>query len=386
MSGSHSDGLSAAISLTAEPPLIRRATADGILTFVNDAYCASLGLSRYELLGRSFWTFIPGHEHVRVLRYFADLTPLESVGSIAHLVHTDAGYERIHRWIDFGRFDAQGHAIEWLSTGEEVAASPKTAAKVGSADEISHHVHQDLEVLGPIAPLGVLAGSLAHELDQPLTIIARNTEAVLQALDSKRPDIDEARDLLQDIVDDSRHACALTRQFVATHRQGPTRPRFVDVNAVAANVVRQLMRRESTTPINIELQLTPGLPVVLGDPNQIHQVILNLLANACESVAASDLPSPRRHVVVRTERRIGELCVSVIDRGRGITSGEVERIFEPFYTTQGQGMGLGLALCHTIVALHQGRMHVEQNENGGATFSFTLRIADVAARAATTSR
>lgn len=386
MPRAHIGDPSAAPAHMTERTLIRRATADGILTFVNDAYCVALGRSRQELLGRSFWSFIPGHEHVRVLGYFAHLTPLEPVGSIAHIVHTDTGHETIQRWTDFGRFDAQGHAIEWLSVGAEVAGHRDLAAKVESTDEINHGLQQDVEVLSPMATLGVLAGSLAHELNQPLTSIAVNTAVAIQALESKRPDIDEAREVLQDIVDDSRHACALMRQFVGALTERPAPGRSLDVNAVAANVVRQLLRRDSTVPINIELQLTPGLPMVLGDPARIQQVILNLLVNACESVAGGDLPASRRHVTVRTERRIGEVCVSIIDHGHGIGPAEATHVFDPFYTTKPQRMGLGLTLCRTIVALHRGRMHVAQSENEGVTFSFTLKVADVAARAAGASR
>jgi PAS domain S-box-containing protein len=388
MSGGHIDDLSTAIAEMMERPLVCRANADGILTFVNDAYCEALRRSRQELLGRSFWTFIPDHEHARIRRYLAHLTPAEPVGTIAHLVHTDTGHEWIQRWIDFARFDPHGRAIEWLSIGDHPIDTRDGSTAVESFEPgelTAQGLRQGVEELRPMGTLGELAGSLAHELNQPLTSISANAHLAIEFLHAERPDLEEAREALQEISEDSRCAGMLMRQFVESIKdRRPSRSRL-DVNVIAAAVVRRLLRRDRPSSITIELQLAPGLPAVLGDPLQIQQVIVNLLVNARESVTAKDLPASHRHIILRTERRCGEVCVSVIDRGPGVSPEDVGRIFEPFYTTKSDGMGLGLAISRKIVALHRGRMDVQRNQDGGATFSFTLKTIEAVACTGTSS-
>jgi C4-dicarboxylate-specific signal transduction histidine kinase len=381
MSGRCINDSPTAVAEVMERPLICRADGEGILTFVNDAYCEAFGRSRQELLGCSFWTLIPNHEHARIRQHLAHLTPAEPAGTIAHLIHADTGHEWIQRWIDFGRFDPQGRVVEWLSIGVHSTGTRELAGGE-SVEAITRDLRQEVDALGAMGTLGVLAGSIAHELNQPLSSIAANAHSAIQALEAERPDVDGMREALQDIGEDTRRAGILMRQFVeCVKHQRPSLGRL-DVNVIAADVVRRLLRRDRSPAITIELQLAPGLPAVLGNPVQIEQVIMNLLVNACESVMASDLSAARRNIVLRTDRRCDEVCVSVIDRGRGVSPEEVQRIFEPFYTTKGHGMGLGLAISRRIVTLHHGRMYVERNEDGGATFAFTLRAVAAVRRAA----
>lgn len=144
----------------------------------------------------------------------------------------------------------------------------------------------------------------------------------------------------------------------------------LDLNTVAADVIRLVSRQPRARGIVIELQLAAGLPRVSGDRIQLQQVVLNLLLNACD--AANEKGARARRVVVRTESHAETVSLSVIDSGVGIPPEDVSRVFEPFYTTKTHGTGLGLAISRTILTLHGGRLRGLHNQDGGMTFTFTL--------------
>jgi len=214
-----------------------------------------------------------------------------------------------------------------------------------------------------------MAAALAHELNQPLTAILSNAHAGERYLTRAEPPLDEIREILQDVVGDARRAGEVIQRLRSLLRKEETRFLPLDVNQVTREVAALLRTDAVLRDLVIDVDLAPDLPSVRGDRVQIQQVLLNLLLNGMEAVGSH---GEGRRVVIRTLQADGAVCVSVRDQGPGIPGDMLSRIFETFYTTKPDGMGMGLAISHSIVEAHGGRIWAENNPDRGATFWFTL--------------
>ena len=178
------------------------------------------------------------------------------------------------------------------------------------------------------------------------------------------------RDILTDIAEDDKRASEVINGLRALLRKGEVQYLPLDLNEVAGNVLRLIRSDLSSRSVTVITDLAAGLPLVEGDRVQLQQVMLNLVMNGCE--AMDDVPTARV-LTVRTSGTLeGGVEVSVADRGSGIPQENLEGIFEPFVSTKAEGMGLGLAVCRTIVAAHNGRLWATNNADRGATIRFTL--------------
>jgi PAS domain S-box-containing protein len=230
---------------------------------------------------------------------------------------------------------------------------------------------QLLTHLTRVATLGELSGALAHELSQPLTSILSNAQAAQRFSAGDAVDLDEVRDILSDIVDDGRRAGAVIRRWRTLLRRGETLLQPLDLNEVTSEVLRLAHNELIAHGVTVAAQLTPGLPAVRGDRVGLQQVLLNLIVNACDAMKLNE-PARRHLTVVTGPDADGAVQVAVADRGDGIPADKIERVFEPFFTTKEHGLGLGLAICRSIVAAHGGRLWVTNNADRGATFRFAL--------------
>ncbi len=224
--------------------------------------------------------------------------------------------------------------------------------------------------------MGQLASSLAHELNQPLAIILTNAQAAQRLLAQNPPDLNEVRDILSDIVEEDRRAGDVIKRLRALLKHGePTRSPLALNEAIEE--VLQLLRSDLLgRGISVARELPADLPLVLADRIPIEQVILNLILNACEAMAAN-APGDRRLTVYNC--RDGEaVYFGVRDTGCGLPA-DPETVFNAFYTTKPNGLGMGLAICRTIVAAHGGRLWAQRNPERGATFCFSLPILEGAA-------
>jgi PAS domain S-box-containing protein len=232
---------------------------------------------------------------------------------------------------------------------------------------------QQLALLGRAAVLGELSGALAHELNQPLTSILGNAEAALQMLMRDPADIPEIRNILRDIIQDDVRAAEVIQRLRSMLARGEIQRQPVDMNQVVREVLDLTRSDLITRGVSVGMQLDANLTAVLADRVQMQQVVLNLIVNACE--AMTDVPHGERRLTIATrvadDRSFIECSVS--DRGSGVAEGEEERIFQPFVTTKKHGLGLGLAICRSIVEAHGGRLWAESSAEG-AMFRFTARI------------
>jgi len=231
---------------------------------------------------------------------------------------------------------------------------------------------RDMERLTRIGMLGEVAAGIAHELNQPLTAILSNAQAARRFLALKNPDLDEIREIVDDIIADDKRAGSVIHGLRAMFNRDETLPDAAHVNDAVRLVSDILAGEMRTKNVLLETELARKLPAVIGDDVQIQQVLMNLILNAMR--AMNDTPDHARRIVVRTVPTDGEVLISVADTGPGISTDALPRLFEPFYTMQQDGLGVGLAICSRIVERHGGRIWAEANSDAGATFNFTLPI------------
>jgi len=286
-----------------------------------------------------------------------------------------------HRRLEFSREAPEG--LLWYEISIERLHRPEGGAVLTRSDITAHknavaqarEQRQQLAHLGRAAVLGELSGAFAHELAQPLTSILGNAEAALELLPPDTPRLSEIRDMLRDIIKDDVRAADVIRRLRSMLTQGEIQRRPVDLNQVVREMLSLARSDLITRNVSVVTQLDPDAGLVLADPVQLQQVLLNLIVNACEAMSGS--PPSQRCLRIAT-RPVDEgrtLECSVADRGCGIPAGDTERIFQPFVTTKKQGLGLGLAICRSIIEAHGGKLWAENGTGGhGATFRFTARI------------
>ena len=234
----------------------------------------------------------------------------------------------------------------------------------------------ELAHLSRVNLLGELSGSLAHELNQPLMAILSNAQAAQRYLERGDFDIDELREILKDIVSEDRRAGEVIHRLRLLLKKGQVQQHRLQANEVVEEVLKLVHSDLIHHDVTVETDLASNLPVVNGDRVQLQQVVLNLVINACD--AMNNVPREDRKLLLRTLlSQDGHTLVRVSDRGCGIAPDKLESVFEPFYSTKPQGMGLGLAVCRTIIAAHAGRLWVTNNSDRGVTFHVALpAIAD----------
>jgi signal transduction histidine kinase len=228
-----------------------------------------------------------------------------------------------------------------------------------------------------ISTMGQLATSLAHELNQPLTAILANAQTVQEWLARPSPDLAEIRETVDDIVTEAMRASEVIRRMRGLLKKGELRSDAVDFNEVVREVTRLIANAALLRGASIEPDLSPALPRVRGDAVQFQQVLLNLLVNGLHAVA--EQPPPRRRVIVRTASRDGGVEVCVQDTGKGIAESDLQQIFALFYSTKGEGLGVGLSISRSIVEAYGGRIWAENDPDGGAIFRIRLPAGPTAA-------
>jgi signal transduction histidine kinase len=194
-----------------------------------------------------------------------------------------------------------------------------------------------------------------------------NSEAALRLLTSQPPRVGELREVLNDIRSDNRRAGDVVHRMRTLLKKSGTRFERVDVNDTVIEVIELIKGSARGRGITIDLQLAADVQPVFADRVQLQQVILNLLMNACDAVQTEE--KAFRHVSLKTARREHEAVVEVRDEGAGLSDAELPLVFEPFYTTKRDGMGLGLSICRAIVRTHGGMLEAVRNPDRGMTFT-----------------
>jgi PAS domain S-box-containing protein len=266
------------------------------------------------------------------------------------------------------------HVFSSLGALAEAVSSHVDVTERKRAQEEHERLRQleaDLAQMNRLNMMGELAGSLAHEVKQPIAAARNNASAALNFLDRQPPELGEATEALDCIVNDADRAGHIIDRIRDQIKKAPPQKRRFDLNE-AINEVIVLARTEiAKNGVSVDTQLTEGALSVEGDRVQLQQVVLNLIMNAVD--AMSSVEAGTRELLISTGKTQAiAIFVAVRDSGPGIDPEHVERVFEAFYTTKSGGVGMGLSICRSIVEAHGGRLWAEANEPRGAVFQFTL--------------
>jgi PAS domain S-box-containing protein len=334
------------------------ANTDGYFLRLNPSWERILGHTREELMGKRFFDFIHPEDLDRTHKA---VSILASQQKPLHFGNRYRCKDGTYRW------------LEWTATpaGDLIYAAAHDVTE-RLKEEVEARQHRDeLAHVTRIAMMGELTTALAHEINQPLTAILSNAEAAQRFLSQASPDISEVRQILEDIVRDDRRANDVVRKVRALVKKEKLRDEPLDLNEVIGVVV-DLIRAESLLQgLSIATDLSPRLVAIHGDGVQLQQVILNLILNGVAAMRNS--PSGQRKIIVRTAMLDSRTVKAfVTDFGTGIDERHIDRLFEPFYTTKPEGLGMGLSISQTIIKAHGGTMEARNNREGGATFAFTL--------------
>jgi signal transduction histidine kinase len=219
---------------------------------------------------------------------------------------------------------------------------------------------------------GELTASIAHEINQPLGSILTNTETAQVILRSPKPDIGEVLEILDDILQDDRRATEVIRRMRSLLKKAPFELKDLDFNNVVRDTVEFLSALAVGRKVQLVSRITPDALPILGDRIQLQQVILNLVVNGID--AMRDTSSENRIISIRTSRIDNFAQLSVSDRGPGIPEDKLKGVFEPFYTSKAEGMGMGLSIAHTIIEAHNGQIWAKNRDHGGASFRIKLPL------------
>jgi PAS domain S-box-containing protein len=346
------------------PGLVWSTLPDGSAEFLNQRWLEYTGLPPEEGLDWGGKLALHPEDRERFITEWqrALLTgqPLESE---ARLQRADGEYRSLLiRAVPV--YDEQGQVQKWYGACTDIEDRRR-------AEEVSRKAQAELAQITRVVTMGELAASIAHEVNQPLAAIVNNASACLRWLGGAAPNLAEANQAAQRIIRDGTRAgevISRTRAFLRKTVLSRTR---LDINQIIHEVLLLTQSEARAKKVTIRLDLAT-LPTVMGESVQLQQVVLNLVVNGIEAMTSS--PTTPRELWI-TSRLLPEekILVGIRDTGVGIDPGELERVFDAFYTTKPQGLGMGLAISRSIVEDHGGRLWAEPNEGPGTTFQFTLR-------------
>jgi signal transduction histidine kinase len=350
---------------------------------------ADIAIWEWDIVKDEFWTsdrcrtrlVMPESERLDYKRFLQLLHPedREPVSqALAACIAGDGNYNGEHRvalpngevrWITaMGRveYDATGKPLRVRGVSVDVT-------RLKQAELLIHQQRDELMRVSRIAMLGEFSALLAHELNQPLAAIMCDAEVAQHHLSGDTPNLREARKILGEIVAADRRATEIIQGLRRLYRQDSVSLKPLDLSALVRDLLRLLRRDIAKWHVGLSTELARELPAVQGDSVQLQQVLLNLVTNACHAMADTEPKS--RKLLVRTHASPEGVRVTVADRGPGIPPENLPRIFDSFYTTSPEGMGLGLTACRAIIDAHHGKLWAENNSDGGASFHFLLPAA-----------
>lgn len=346
------------------PALAWSARPDGSAEFFSDHFLAYVGLPAEQMLGWEWKEVIHPDDLKRLVTFW------QSVLVAGKPDETEARLRRFdgeYRWFLFRAnpmLDASGKVIKWYGINTDIHDRKQ-------AEEAVSKAQHELANVARVTSLGVLTASIAHEVNQPLAGIITNAGTCLRMLTAEPPNIEGALETARRTIRDGKRAADVITRLRTLYVRKDPQLEPLDLNDAAREVVSLCIGELQRNRVTLHQQLAEGLPAVDGDRIQIQQVILNLLRNASDAMCAMDEHS--RELLIRTELDdAGSVRLSVSDTGVGLTSQAVQKIFEPFYTTKTDGMGIGLSVSRSIIEAHHGRLWATPNAGPGVTFTFCL--------------
>jgi two-component system sensor kinase FixL len=347
------------------PNLIFAKDRDSRFTLVNQAVADLYGTTVDALVGKTHSDLSANAEEIEQFRR-VDLEVMNTRHEqfIAEEAITDAqGRVRWLQTVKRPLIDADGNANQILGSAVDITRRREVELEVAQQrNELAH--------LSRVTILGEMSGSLAHELNQPLTAILCNAQAAQRFLSRRDVDLDEVRAILTDIVSEDKRAGEIISGLRQLLKKDEARYQPLDLNDVVRDVMKLVRSDMLNSGVTAAVEFASPLPPVRGDRVQLQQVLLNLIVNGCD--AMSDSPPGQRLLLVSTSAEGPVPAVTVVDKGRGVSPEDLQRIFEPFYTTKTKGLGLGLSVSRSIIEAHGGTLSTMPNATRGMRFQFTV--------------
>jgi C4-dicarboxylate-specific signal transduction histidine kinase len=273
--------------------------------------------------------------------------------------------------MSLGRKQVQPFTDRQISLCGDFAAQATIALESTRRERQYREMQSELAHANRVATMGQLAASIAHEIKQPIATASTNAAAALRFLNKNPPDVAEVRAALACIVDDTVRASDVVDRIGSLIKKAPTRKEVVDLNSAILEVTALSHSEAVKADVTVDTKLAGELPRIQGDRVQLQQVMLNLIVNAIQSM--SGVEDGNRELQISTVSIEPEgVCVAVRDTGHGLRPESLPRLFEPFYTTKPDGMGMGLSICRSIIEAHGGRLWATRCEPRGALFQFTI--------------
>jgi signal transduction histidine kinase len=273
--------------------------------------------------------------------------------------------------ITLARKQVQPFTDKQISLFGDFAAQAAIALESTRRERQYREMQSELAHANRVATMGQLTASIAHEIKQPIATARNNARAALNFLDKSPPDVAEVREALICIVNDADRAGDVVDRIRSLINKAPPRKEVVDLNAAILEVTALTHGEAIKTGVTVDTQLARELPRIQCDRVQLQQVMLNLIYNAIQSMRGIEDGNRELHISTVSIEPEG-VCVAVRDTGYGLRPESLPRLFEPFYTTKPDGMGMGLSICRSIVEAHGGRLWATRCEPRGALFQFTI--------------
>ena len=285
-------------------------------------------------------------------------------------------YDYENRWLTPSgltkHLHVRAHRVRFDSGDDEIVGALIDVSEARQAQEALHAAQTALAHAARVATLGEMSASIAHEVNQPLAGIVTNGEAGLRWLNRKEPELGEVRSAMERMIRDGKRASQVVERLRALARKAPAQTMPLDLNEVITEGAALLQREIQNHRIVLQLDLARDLPPVLAGRVELQQVVINLMMNGMQAMEpVTDRP---RRLVVRSSRHDDEVLVSVRDTGVGIDPDNIDRLFNAFFTTRANGMGMGLSIGRSIVESYGGRIWASNNDGPGTTFQFALPL------------
>ncbi len=340
--------------------LVCRFRPDGTLTFANGAYCRFFGYAREKIIGRKFFDFVPEEHREAAIEYVTLLNKERRPLTVEHEVILPDGNIGWQHWADYPVVGRDGEVTEFQGIGRDIT-DRKRAEEANL--KLAHATR--------LAMVGELTAMVVHELSQPLSAMQCNARAAELMLENPNPPPTEVlRQILEEIQRDNRRASQSVRRMRTLLRVRKLELTSLNLTELVAEVLQIASREAARRRVQIKTEGDGDCSPVKGDRVHLQQVLLNLILNGMDAMA--NTPESKRNLLIRMSQNGHGVEVAISDAGQGIALDRLPHIFDSFFTTKEEGLGLGLSISKWIIEAHRGRIRAENNANGGATFRFTL--------------
>jgi PAS domain S-box-containing protein len=349
------------------PGLTWKADAEGNITFWSQSFLEYGGATIDDILGYRFMNYLHPDDHERVLEVWNGILRSGTQGESEVRIRRADGQYRWFLWRASPFFDGAGNVTQWFGINVDIENRKR-------AEENLRQSQNELAHVTRMTTMGELAVSIAHEVNQPLMAVVTNAGACLRWLNGDRPDLAMARQAAERIVRDGHRAGDIITSLRNLARKSAPRLDPVCLDQVIPVVLDLLQSEFRRHGVVAKAELGDFSIAIRGDSTQLQQVVLNLVMNAVEAMAST--AASARRLTVRAEVRDGDALVTVADTGPGLGTEDPDRLFEAFFSTKTEGIGMGLSICRSIIEAHGGRIWASNNGARGGVFSFTLPLAE----------